>query len=442
MPTAAGPSTGRCFRLVLLLRKTAILTYTSPQNALCGRILMEKISIEAEPAVVPGATSRLSAVWTPRKLSTSASASLDVMRGVAACAVMFGHLRTLFFVNFSQVEGKTRSLEALYFLTGFGHQAVMVFFVLSGFLISSTVLRSLVSRDWSWRDYAINRATRLYVVLVPGLLLGFFWDRLGSGLFASQGIYAHPLEDLGTSVPLQNLNLPTFLGNLLFLQTIFCRTFGSNGPLWSLSNEFWYYVLFPVGLGAALAWIGRRFRGAVFLTCLAAAVCFLEDLAGLLGFLIWLSGVAVVLLHSSVRINSRRISFVILLCVCLLLGGAFFASRSVWEASLRGDLAVGLAFALFLFGVLLYAGGESSPHYAAVAHHLAGFSYSLYVLHFPLLLFLRCWLVPAERWQPTVSHLFEAGAVGTGCLVYAWLISLFTEKKTDVTRRRVKRLFA
>ena len=403
---------------------------------------MEKISIEAEPAIVPGVPSRLSAAWMPRTLSTAASASLDVMRTVAACAVMFGHLRTLFFVDFPHVERQGRPLQALYFLTGFGHQAVMVFFVLSGFLISSTVLRSLVSGNWSWRDYAINRATRLYVVLVPGLLLGFFWDRLGSWIFASQGIYAHPLKDLGTPVPLQNLNLPTFLGNLFFLQTIFCQTFGSNAPLWSLSNEFWYYVLFPVGLCAALAWARRRFRGAVFLTCLAAVVCFLEGLAGLLGFLIWLSGVSLVFLHSRVRINAGRISFAILLCACLLLGGTLFASRSVWEASLGSDLAVGLAFALFLFGVLLYAGGESSPHYAAVAHHLAGFSYSLYVLHFPLLLFLRCWLVPAERWQPTVSHLFDAGAVGTGCLVYAWLISLFTEKKTDVTRRRVKRLFA
>lgn len=402
---------------------------------------MEKISIEAEPGVAPESPARLPAAWMPRKLSTSASASLDVLRGVAACAVMFGHLRTLFLVDFPHVEEKSLPLQALYFLTGFGHQAVMVFFVLSGFLISSTVLRSLVSGDWSWRDYAINRATRLYVVLVPGLLLGLFWDRLGSWLFASQGIYAHPLKDLGTPVPLVNLNLPTFLGNLFFLQTIFCQTFGSNAPLWSLSNEFWYYVLFPVVLGASLAWARRRFRSAVFLTCFAASVCFLEGSAGLLGFLIWLSGVGLVLLYSRARENSARHSFAILLCACLVLGGTLFASRSVWEASLRSDLAVGFAFALFLFGVLLRAGRETSSHYTGLAHQLAGFSYSLYVLHFPLLLFLRCWLVPAERWQPTAAHLLYAGAVGMGCLLYAWLISLFTEKKTDVARRKIKRTF-
>lgn len=35
------------------------------------------------------------------------------------------------------------------------------------------------------------------------------------------------------------------LGNLLFLQTKITQEFGSNGPLWSLFSEFWYYVLVP-----------------------------------------------------------------------------------------------------------------------------------------------------------------------------------------------------
>ena len=38
--------------------------------------------------------------------------------------------------------------------------------------------------------------------------------------------------------------------NAFFLQTIVGPTFGSNGPLWSLAYEWWYYVLFPLALGA------------------------------------------------------------------------------------------------------------------------------------------------------------------------------------------------
>src|SRR5215470_8318854 len=56
-----------------------------------------------------------------------------------------------------------------------------------------------------------------------------------------------------------------------------------------------------------------------------------------------------------------------------MLAGTLFASRSLSPAARENDLAVGFAFALFLFGVLQFARGESSPLYASVAHHLAGF---------------------------------------------------------------------
>lgn len=144
-------------------------------------------TIETETGVRPGLPSPISLAWMPRKLSVAASDSLDLIRAVAACAAMIGHLRTLFFVDFGHLSHRSWPLEALYFFAGFGHQAVIVFFVLSGFLISSTVIRSHVLGKWSWRDYAINRATRLYVVLVPGLLFGFFWDRMGVGYLLRGG---------------------------------------------------------------------------------------------------------------------------------------------------------------------------------------------------------------------------------------------------------------
>ena len=296
-------------------------------------------------------------------------------------------------------------MGALYFFTGFGHQAVMVFFVLSGFLISSTILRSHILGAWSWREYAVNRATRLYVVLIPGLLLGFLWDRLGSWRFAPDGLYSHAIRDLGPAVPLENLTPGAFFGNLLFLQTIRFPTFGSNGPLWSLANEFWYYVLFPAAFGAALAWAGRRVGAAIVLTGVALGVCAFIGWSMLIGFLIWLAGFGLVLLYSRIQMRSRRAVFVFVLISAFLLCATLFTSRKIWENSLLSDLGVGLAFAVFLFAALQSAMGEESRRYSAVAHEFAGFSYSLYVLHFPFLLFLRAWFVPQQRWQPTALHL-------------------------------------
>jgi peptidoglycan/LPS O-acetylase OafA/YrhL len=396
----------------------------------------EKLSARRESPL------RISASWLPRKLSTSASASLDILRAVAACAVMVGHLRTLFFVDFQHLGSRSLPLTALYFLTGFGHQSVMVFFVLSGFLISSTIIRSHVLGDWAWRDYAINRATRLYVVLIPGLLLGFFWDRLGSWQFAAKGLYIHPVQGLGTAVPLQNLTVGTFFGNLFFLQTILCATFGSNGPLWSLANEFWYYVLFPVALGAGLAWAARRVRLAIPLTIFAILLGFFLGADKLVGFLIWLAGCALLLFYSRLRMLSRLPALATLFLFSGLLVAVLYASRTVWKDPALSDLAVGFAFTFFLFAVLQSAPGEASPGYSAIAREFAGFSYSLYVLHFPLLLFLRAWLVPSERWQPTPAHLLLAALVGIACLLFAWSVSLVTERKTSAARKWVKRLVA
>jgi len=109
-----------------------------------------------------------------KSLRGSASSDhLDLVRGGAALAVMLGHLRNLFFVDFSEVAGNSTPLvEIVYLVTGFSHYAVMIFFVLSGFLVGGSVLRGRMDGTWSWSLYSTNRLTRLWVVLIPALLLG------------------------------------------------------------------------------------------------------------------------------------------------------------------------------------------------------------------------------------------------------------------------------
>ena len=368
------------------------------------------------------------------------SAHLDFCRAVAAAAVMWEHLRGLFFVAHSGVRHGSRALDALYFITGFGHQAVMVFFVLSGFLISSAIFRRRSSGTWSWRDYAIDRSSRLYVVLIPGLLSGLLFDKLGSRLFAVPGLYSHPLADFGGAIPLQQLTFRNFCGNLLFLQTIRCPAFGSNGPLWSLANEFWYYALFPLALFAALAWAKLSFRAAIFLTLLAFCVGAFVGWSILAGFPIWLAGCALLIAYSKLRLKAAAWLALYLavasagLCVCLV------AARFEKYGALGSDLCVGCAFTLLLFGILQIEFGKPNAAYAKISHFLADFSYTLYVVHFPLLLFLRASIAPYARWQPDALHLTTGAAIGAGVLTLAWLVSLVTEKRTRAVRSVMRNL--
>jgi peptidoglycan/LPS O-acetylase OafA/YrhL len=368
-------------------------------------------------------------------LTSSGSAHLDLIRAVAAWAVMWGHLRGLFFVDFPETPQHSAWLGAIYFLTGFGHQAVMVFFVLSGFFISSAIFKRHATQTWSWSEYAIDRATRLYVVLVPGLLFGALWDTVGSRTFAETGLYAHPLVNLGYAVARDGLNVRDFLGNLFFLQTIVCRTFGSNAPLWSLANEFWYYVLFPLSLAAGLAAARRRWGSAIPLALLTLGVAAFVGRGILIEFLIWLAGCALAIAYLRLKVTSKAW----LVCYLLMSFGMLVVSLTAVRTGypkrdLGNDFIVGGTFALFLFGVLQV--GLRNPHlrYAQFTHWCAGFSYSLYVLHFPLLLLLRAWLGPAQRWQPDSLHLLGGVMIGAVVVAFAWLVSLATENNTHIAR--------
>ena len=376
----------------------------------------------------------------PAVLSASASAHLDLLRTVAAWAVMWGHLRGLFFLDYQNLTNTSGPLKLIYFLTGFGHQAVLVFFVLSGFLISSSVWRNHFSKTWSWGAYAISRGTRLYIVLIPGLIFGALWDSLGLHFFREVGRYAQPLVNFNGMIVANTLTAGTFLGNLLFLQTIFCPTFGSNGPLWSIANEFWYYLLFPLGLSASMAFSRKNFGLAFVLALFGLCLSVFLGIDKMLGFLIWLAGFAVMLACAKLPLRGGALRWFYFVLTSLTLAGFLAAARLERLPPVVSELAVGLGFSAFLYGFLqLDISIEARGSYARWLQLFAGFSYSLYVLHFPLLFLLRAWLVPGQKWVPDGRHLLFGAGIGIFILLFAWLVSLGTERKTGELRKRLQR---
>jgi peptidoglycan/LPS O-acetylase OafA/YrhL len=378
--------------------------------------------------------------FKPCHLSPLASAHLDLIRGLAAWVVMWDHSRALFLVSYDHLEAPSMTLKLLYFITGFGHQAVVVFFVLSGFLISSSVFGKHASGKWTWHDYGIDRLSRLWVVLIPGLVLGFFWDKIGSQFFAATGLYSRPLEDFGSIVVRDHLGLGTFLGNLFFLQSIYFPEFGSNGPLWSLANEFWYYVLFPLGLFAWIAWKRGSLKTSGLCTVSFVAVALFVGSPITISFSIWLMGTVLVFAYSKRRLQRASSATLYIIAAGLVLCALLVFERTGHLTDLRGDLMMGVVFTTFLFGVLQLDFGLRNASYERLAQGLAGFSYSLYVLHFPLLLFLRARFAPAGKWEPDFVHISYWSVLAAIVLACSWFISTFTERRTKAVRNWMRRI--
>jgi peptidoglycan/LPS O-acetylase OafA/YrhL len=320
----------------------------------------------------------------------------------------------------------------------------MVFFVLSGFLISSSVIRDCQLRRFLWQSYISSRLTRLYLVLIPGLLLTILWDSCGLHMFATSRIYT------GTASGWINdyfnvaarLRPEIALGNLFFLQTVLVPPLGSNEPLWSLAYEFWYYCLFPlicVGLLYAPNWWYRCISlGAL------AIIAVLIGRSILIYFPIWLFGSALSILPRMKTLSRSNIFCWTIIGSLLLFAAVTIANHLDLVRSILGisviakDYLTAVGFSILLY-VLLHDRRNVAPGaYSSVARLAAGFSYTLYVVHIPLLVFLQAAFVAGRPWQPTPFFVALAILLSLTCIGYAFVIAQMTEARTPVVRTFLK----
>ena len=368
-----------------------------------------------------------------------ASDHLNLVRGLAAMAVLVYHVRYRFFLDYADVANPGYLQKSFYALTSFGHDAVMIFFVLSGYFISSSVIRDCRLGQWSWRKYLTNRFVRLYLVLLPGLILTVFWDKLGLYFFSGNPIYSGETRSWRHdffSVS-DRLDFSTFTGNLCFLQTILVPPLGSNEPLWSLTFEFWYYLLFPC---AWLAFFGKSVqwwkRGIYLTLCGAGLVLVGKTIA--LYFPIWLLGTVIYLLPraSFLAWRPRELTACAVILFFAILGLTHLAAiKSVLGSSIVWiDYVTGGSFALLLYQLLENRGPSAGGIYAVFSRWIASFSYTLYVLHMPFLVFVRAFLLPDAPWSPDIVHMGVAAILTIIALGYAVVIAGMAEARTDHVR--------
>ncbi len=376
-------------------------------------------------------------------VQTQGSVHLDAIRASAAATVFLMHLR-LFFLDTGSSSSTppvvTSSAEVrvgfAYPRRGHGdhaHQAVMVFFVLSGFLVGGSVVRTIRHGLWSWRKYAIHRVVRLWMVLIPALLLGALLDTAGSRHFAGEGtIYSAPAgqELLHSDFP-SRLTPVTFLGNVFFLQDILVKTFGINQPLWSLANEFWYYAAFPC---VALALIGGVpiFWRLVAVLVAAGILWFTgEQIAWY--FVIWLLGVVVAVLPAVIPLRLLRVSAAASLFLFALVS---LTAKYDGANEFPVDLLIAFSFLPLLYCVAQMSAPSRPSLYRTVARFVSKISYSMYLTHVPVFCLLSAVLVGGWRVFPLNGHslILVVEAAGTALLAACAVHFLF-EARTDRVRR-------
>ncbi len=360
---------------------------------------------------------------------------LDLMRGLAAVLVMWQHLHDVFLVNYPAAAPFIRHpfwiKFVIYPVISAGTQAVVIFFVLSGYLIGGSVFRWFDAGQWTWRRYLTHRLVRLWVVLVPALVLCMFWD----GLRSLKTGGSHDLLLAWTlRSPTSGLTPSLFLSNLFFLQTIHTPYFGSDRPLWSLAPELWYYLLFPLGflvLRHATRPGMRLLYGILFV-----AISLFVGGPVLALFPSWLFGVALALVPVPDLPRALRWLVAVLYVPFLF----FLDTVQSRNRLLTRGYVCAAGTCLFVWAMLSARSRvrEGSP-LLWISRRLAGCSYTLYLVHFPLIAFLATFLLPGPQWHPDAPHLLILAGLSLLILLYALLIASLTEAHNDAVRSWVER---
>lgn len=290
---------------------------------------------------------------------------LDLVRAIAALAVLLGHT--------VQVTGYTGYFP---FTIALQQNAVIVFFVLSGLLIAHSAERAS-----SLRSYAIARVSRILPVSFGAVAVS-----IAVGL-ADTALNASPLFPADANAG----DLATGLTALFFLGEGYGATFELNPPYWSLCYEVWFYALF----GAATFLSGKA--RVVWLVALS----FAAGVNILLMLPCWLLGVVCHHRRRGVPVNWARPALALALASLfatkhlagplldvLMLMAPWDLGYSLYALS---NLILAACVALGLMGLRTLAeqGLTIPARCRPTIRHFAEMSFSLYLLHWPLLKLLR-----------------------------------------------------
>ncbi|MDT5271699.1 MAG: hypothetical protein QOH49_3885 [Acidobacteriota bacterium] len=367
------------------------------------------------------------------------------MRGLAALYVMVGHARWLLWEGYATgykqhtQEYTLANKVLMYFFSTFlfGHEAVLLFFVLSGFVIhlryakQFKVLGAQASFDWG--PYVRRRARRLYPTLIFAMALTVLLDLLGSRFGYVIYFQQTPYTTINENIIPQH-DAQTLLGNLAFLMNTYVPTWGTNGPLWSLKYEWWFYMLYP------LFWCISR-KSILLSTGVMASLFVLSHWPGIWGvrllsdvfgsMLAWWLGVLLADMYT------KRIDFPMgrVAPLAALLGILSFSHISALPLGLLRDLLWALGFSGLIAACFFVQEKGRRLRLLERLKPLGDMSYTLYVIHFPIFVLMSGWLMSTSATNQLPRN-FNFVIIGIcGSLLIAYLTHFVVERPFMTPKR-------
>lgn len=331
---------------------------------------------------------------------------LDAVRFLAACLVVIFH------------SNQRNIVSDILPASNWGHAAVIVFFVLSGYVIAYITC----TQENTLKTYAASRLSRIYSMAIPAIVLAIVLDTIGESLtpafYVAKTTHDHGLLRVITS--------------LLFVNEfwkISIMSF-SNWPYWSLCYEVWYYVLFAVWVFAR----GRR-RVVIF-----SAICLMVGPKVLLLAPIWILGVVLYRWRGADNLPESLAWLLFLLSTVGIVVfteyklveyfsgllqswiGAYWLKELSESKGFIGDyLLAGLVFVNFMaFNCISHRFSLVFGLVGRPVRFLAGYTFSIYIFHQPLILF---WAAVFNM-SPVGYSLYMRVMIATALSILAlcWLI--------------------
>lgn len=356
--------------------------------------------------------------------------SLDGVRGLAAFAVVIHHvMQVIHRYNDATNHDWDQSIAywPLRLLWG-GDEAVIAFFVMSGFVLALPFLRP---ERPSWIRFALRRIIRLY----PPYLLALVVASVSAGFFAPSRS-AQLVRVFGHQWP-ADLGMAHFVNSALMANEVQL----ANGVLWSIVQEMRISLVFPIlflvtyrigivwaltlsfflSLGLAFGMYEWRF----FEQLGPTAISYLRTP---LYFFFFVLGIAMAMFREVLqeRLAGAWKDLRMALAILGLGGlGLYFHLPYGW-----GALGVAVGFSVLLAVVISTDAGNRFLE-ARVPQYLGKISYSLYLIHSPVLLSMLCLL---DGVVPIGATLLAAVPAS---ILAAWAFWFLVERPSITWSRRV-----